>query len=154
MTERTRAMQAHPAGKGRALEDLPELHELEELADIIAMAPVARRQDQQEDWEELLAHVISAPWSSFEEAASETYFGALDLLMQKQAAYGPKAISGSPGGAINGINVRMHDKLSRAINLADRPTVPEYESLLDTYRDVANYAVIAVLVLEGKWPTS
>jgi hypothetical protein len=52
----------------------------------------------------------------------------------------------------------MHDKLSRAINLA-RPvdsgapySNPHHESLRDTYRDLANYAVIAVMVLEGTWP--
>jgi hypothetical protein len=30
--------------------------------------------------------------------------------------------------------------------------VPPHESIRDTYRDIANYAVIAVMVLDGTWP--
>lgn len=79
-----------------------------------------------------------------------------ELLVRKQKDYGPHAINNSPGGALLGINVRMHDKMSRAANLISSGKGPEVtdESVLDTYRDIANYAVIAVMYLEGTWPGS
>ena len=46
----------------------------------------------------------------------------------------------------------MHDKLARINNLIDNNKDPEHESLEDSFRDMANYAVIALLVLKGKWP--
>lgn len=42
-----------------------------------------------------------------------------DLLLSKHADYGPKNISDSPGGPLNGLRVRMHDKLARINNLVD-----------------------------------
>jgi hypothetical protein len=80
----------------------------------------------------------------------------IDLLVRKQTDYGPHAINLSPGGALLGINVRMHDKMSRVANLISSGKGPEVadESVLDTYRDIANYAVIAVMYLEGTWPGS
>lgn len=90
----------------------------------------------------------------FELAVYEITEGLADLLISKQKDYGPDAITNAPGGPLMGINVRLHDKLSRAINLAQfRPTPPEHESLLDTYRDLANYAIIALLVLSDEWPS-
>ena len=43
-----------------------------------------------------------------------------DLLISKHKDYGPKNISDSPGGPINGLRVRMHDKLARINNLVDK----------------------------------
>lgn len=92
---------------------------------------------------------------TFEDHVFELLFGLGELLVSKQRDYGPDAINLSPGGPLMGINVRLHDKLSRARNLTElRPTRPEHESLVDTYRDIANYAVIAAMVLEGTWPSS
>ena len=75
-----------------------------------------------------------------------------DLLLQKHRDYGPKNISSAPGGAINGLRVRMHDKLARINNLTDAKKEPENESLRDSFMDLANYAMIALLVLDGEWP--
>lgn len=88
--------------------------------------------------------------ASFADYAGEIYAGLHTLLVTKQADYGPHAINRAPGGALNGIHVRMHDKLERAIHLEGRDV--NHESLVDTYRDLANYAVIAVMVLDGTWP--
>ena len=43
-----------------------------------------------------------------------------DLLIQKHYDYGPKNIAESPGGPINGLRVRMWDKLARINNLFDK----------------------------------
>lgn len=74
-----------------------------------------------------------------------------DLLLSKHKDYGPKNISQAPGGAINGLRVRMHDKLARINNLIDSGASPEHESLEDSFKDMANYAIIGLLVLRGKW---
>ena len=73
-------------------------------------------------------------------------------LISKHKDYGPRNISQSPGGPLNGLRVRMWDKLARINNLIDNNVEPENESLLDSFKDMANYAIIGLLVLEGKWP--
>ena len=74
-----------------------------------------------------------------------------DLLLSKHKDYGPKNISQAPGGAINGLRVRMHDKLARINNLIDSGENPEHESLEDSFKDMANYAIIGLLVLRKQW---
>jgi hypothetical protein len=74
-----------------------------------------------------------------------------DLLLSKHRDYGPKNISQAPGGAINGLRVRMHDKLARINNLVDSGASPEHESLEDSFKDMANYAIIGLLVLRNRW---
>ena len=89
--------------------------------------------------------------SDFVKAVSTTYDEAEKLLLKKHKDYGPKNISGSPGGAVNGLRVRMHDKLARINHLYDSGATPENESLRDSFIDMANYAIIALLVLDGEW---
>jgi len=45
----------------------------------------------------------------------------------------------------------MHDKLARINNLYDSQSNPEHESLEDSFKDMANYAIIGLLVLRGQW---
>jgi hypothetical protein len=89
--------------------------------------------------------------AEFIKAVGITYDEAEKLLLKKHKDYGPKNISGSPGGAVNGLRVRMHDKLARINHLYDSGATPENESLRDSFIDMANYAIIAMLVLDGKW---
>jgi len=74
------------------------------------------------------------------------------VLLAKHRDYGPKNISQSPGGALNGLRVRMHDKLARINHLIDNKATPENEALIDSFLDLANYAIIAQLVLRKEWP--
>ena len=73
------------------------------------------------------------------------------LLLSKHRDYGPKNISQAPGGAINGLRVRMHDKLARIHTLFDNGVEPEHQSFEDSFKDMANYAIIGLLVLRGQW---
>lgn len=80
----------------------------------------------------------------------------IELLLSKHLDYGPKNITDSPGNAINGLRVRMHDKLARINNLYEymvdtKGFQPQHESLEDSFKDMANYAIIGLLVLRGKW---
>jgi hypothetical protein len=89
--------------------------------------------------------------ANFIKAVQVKYDEAEKLLLKKHKDYGPKNISGSPGGAINGLRVRMHDKLARINHLYDTGATPENESLRDSFIDMANYAIIAMLVLDDEW---
>lgn len=84
---------------------------------------------------------------------SEKYYGQLHrVLVKKQKDYGPSNIASAPGGPLNGLRVRIYDKVSRINNLVDSGATPENESLKDSFLDLANYAIIALMVLDNKWP--
>lgn len=89
---------------------------------------------------------------NFENNVHWVYKEAQELLLRKHRDYGPKNISHSPGGAVNGLRVRMHDKLARINNLYDSGATPENESLRDSFIDMLNYSAIALMVLDGNWP--
>jgi hypothetical protein len=75
-----------------------------------------------------------------------------NLLVRKHHDYGPKNIAHSPGGPLNGLRVRMWDKIARINNLLDSGVKPSNESLRDSYLDLLNYSAIAMMVLDGVWP--
>jgi hypothetical protein len=75
-----------------------------------------------------------------------------NLLIKKHHDYGPKNISQSPGGPLNGLRVRMWDKVARINNLIDSNVNPSNESLRDSFIDLLNYSAIAMMVLDGTWP--
>lgn len=89
----------------------------------------------------------------FNNDVADVTSGLFDLLIKKHKDYGPKNISLSPGGPLNGLRVRMWDKLARINNLVESGAEPENESLEDSFKDMANYAIIGLLVLQGKWPS-
>jgi hypothetical protein len=77
-----------------------------------------------------------------------------NLLIKKHNDYGPKNIALSPGGPLNGLRVRMWDKVARINNLIDSGVKPSNESLRDSFIDLLNYSAIAMMVLDGTWPES
>lgn len=92
------------------------------------------------------------PSGEFNEAVQQKFQHAKAVLLQKHKDYGPKNISQSPGGPLNGLRVRMWDKFARINHLIDTGATPENESLKDSFLDMANYAIIAMLVLDDEWP--
>jgi hypothetical protein len=93
----------------------------------------------------------ASPNLQFEEAVQQKFQHAKHVLLSKHKDYGPTNISLSPGGPLNGLRVRMHDKMARINHLIDSKRKPEYESLKDSFLDLANYAIIAMLVLDDEW---
>ena len=93
----------------------------------------------------------SAP-DKFELDTYEISDELLNLLLSKHKDYGPLNIAKSPGGPINGLRVRMWDKIARINHLVDNGAEAEHESLEDSFKDLANYALIGLMVLRGKWP--
>lgn len=87
---------------------------------------------------------ISDMWSVMDRAGN--------LLISKHHDYGPLNIARSPGGPINGLRVRMWDKIARINHLVDNNSAPQNESLRDSFMDLLNYSAIAIMVLDGNWP--
>ena len=117
--------------------------------------PTRRTRLQSEILREAISDVADSNRGSsadFNNDVADVTSGLFDLLISKHKDYGPKNISLSPGGPLNGLRVRMWDKLARINNLVDTGAKPENESLEDSFKDMANYAIIGLLVLQGKWP--
>jgi hypothetical protein len=95
----------------------------------------------------------SAKINAFEEDVNDIAFELVQLLLQKHKDYGPKNINNSPYGATQGLVVRMWDKIARIVNLTNNKRHAENEPLEDSFKDLANYAIIGLMVQRGKWPT-
>lgn len=88
----------------------------------------------------------------FVKNVSDQFSEAGKLLLKKHNDYGPTNIANAPGGALNGLRVRMHDKQARINHLIDNNIDPKNESLRDSFLDLANYAIIALMVIDEQWP--
>lgn len=78
---------------------------------------------------------------------------AYDLALRKQESYGPYNILRSPGGALNGLRVRLSDKQARWNHMLDTGNADRVnESLRETFMDALNYCAFAVLILDGTFP--
>jgi len=75
-----------------------------------------------------------------------------NLLITKQSDYGPGNVNNAFGGPINGLLVRIGDKFERLKNLFASGKEPKHESIEDSFKDMANYAVIALMIERGSWP--
>ena len=84
----------------------------------------------------------------------------LQLFCMKQADYGPKNIgmgdvvvdtNKKVKRSLTGLSVRMNDKIQRMLNLTFNNREPENESVEDTLIDIANYAVMALIVQRKLW---
>ena len=114
-----------------------------------------RIQDNTDGYDGIQSHPNGlSPSIKFESDVREVMRELGDLLISKHRDYGPKNISQSPGGPLNGLRVRMHDKTARINNLVDKGLSAQHEPLEDSFKDLANYGVIALLVLRGKWDTA
>jgi hypothetical protein len=71
------------------------------------------------------------------------------LFAKKHNDYGPGSVAlfGNVG-----LYVRMCDKIWRLRNLLFESKEPKNESIEDTLKDIANYALIWLLYLKGEWP--
>jgi hypothetical protein len=97
-------------------------------------------------WEPITAPFVDDPFrASVEAIAAEL----VDLLCRKQADYGPGNINAF---GEKGVVVRMNDKMERLKRLVWGDKEPANESVEDSYKDMGNYAIIALMVRRGVWP--
>lgn len=68
------------------------------------------------------------------------------LMVRKQRDYGHGNILKF---GVRGCLVRASDKVERLANLDRRGSLPENEAVTDSWRDLANYAIIALMLERG-----
>jgi len=86
----------------------------------------------------------------------EIFQGALEtitkeltnVMVSKQHDYGSANIT--EFGEF-GVLVRANDKMARLKNLIDSENAPNNESIEDTWKDLANYSIIALMLRRGWW---
>ena len=84
----------------------------------------------------------------------------LYLFCEKQLDYGPTNIGMGQSKvktkkdvrlSLMGLGTRLNDKISRFLNLTMQDRKPNNESIDDTLIDIANYAVMALIVRSKLW---
>lgn len=83
----------------------------------------------------------------------------LELFAKKHLDYGMGNIAaGTDLGtkeerefALSGLWYRMSDKINRWKNLIVQSRQPQNETIIDTFQDICNYAIIAQLVEKNLW---
>lgn len=109
--------------------------------------------DRLQEWDDnLQAYANSQVDDEFIANVWKVLDSAGNLLIRKHHDYGPKNVAHSPGGPLNGLRVRMWDKVARINNLVDSKVSPSNESLRDSFIDLLNYSAIAIMVLDKTWP--
>lgn len=88
---------------------------------------------------------------SFEESIRAIATEIAELVISKQKDYGTKNILNSPFGPEQGLVTREYDKLARLANLLSSGKKPKNESIEDSWKDVAGYALIALMVRRGSF---
>ena len=126
-----------PDGTSRMVGDLRDLYNQDRLRQ-------RNNRDSTTEGKRIDDEFIANMWAVMDAAGN--------LLISKHHDYGPLNIARSPGGPINGLRVRMWDKIARINNLVDSNVKPSNESLRDSFMDLLNYSAIAMMVLDGNWP--
>lgn len=86
----------------------------------------------------------------FQDAMTEILGEVGDGLIRKQLDYGPNAIARF---GIEGIVIRMSDKMERLINLTQLQRDAEVdESIEDTLADIVGYAIHGLLMQRHDYP--
>jgi hypothetical protein len=86
---------------------------------------------------------------TFEEAVDATLFEMRKTMIDKQRDYGPGNIADF--GEL-GVLIRSNDKIARLKNLLyENPNEPTNESIDDTWLDIGNYALIAMMLRRNLW---
>ncbi len=73
------------------------------------------------------------------------------LMDRKQIDYGPHNIADF---GTTGVVMRLNDKIQRVKNLhkGGRRRKAQNESLMDSFRDISNYGIIAMMLELDRWP--
>ncbi len=82
---------------------------------------------------------------TFEEAVGEVMAELRKLMINKQRDYGHRNIMDF---GEYGVLVRANDKIARLKNLLGKKE-PKNEAIEDSWRDLANYAIIALMLRKG-----
>jgi hypothetical protein len=83
---------------------------------------------------------------------ADVFDEAEDLMIGRHRDYGPGNIANAYPDPLTALVVRMGDKSERIKHLLSSSHSIYGESLRDSWLDLANYGLIGVMVIDGKWP--
>lgn len=92
------------------------------------------------------------PDTGFVDDVNMVFREALDLLIGRHADYGPGNIANAYPDPLTALIVRMGDKTERIKHLLSKGGGTYGERMRDSWIDLANYALIGVMVQDGTWP--
>jgi len=83
---------------------------------------------------------------TFEESCRETAQEVAELIIQKHKDYGPDNILVFQE---QGLIVRLWDKIGRLKHLLWTNSNPNYDSVVDSFTDIAGYGIIGLMLQKG-----
>jgi hypothetical protein len=83
---------------------------------------------------------------------ADVFDEAEDLMIGRHRDYGPGNIANAYPDPLTALVVRMGDKSERIKHLLSSSHSIYGERLRDSWMDLANYGLIGVMVIDGKWP--
>ena len=83
---------------------------------------------------------------TFEQACRNIALENAGMVAEKHKDYGPDNILVFKE---QGLVVRMWDKIGRLKHLVWKKEIPKHESIEDTFKDLAGYAIIGLMLAEG-----
>lgn len=98
------------------------------------------------DWQDRV------PRTGFVDDVSEVFAEAINILIGRHADYGPGNIANAYPDPLTALIVRMGDKTERIKHLLSKGGETYGERMRDSWLDLANYALIGVMVQDGTWP--
>ena len=103
-----------------------------------------------DDFEAKLVIDGSSGSEILERGMAENLVKLFEIFKKKQASYGKGNIADY--GEV-GVLIRSNDKIKRLRNLVylNKPNPLDNETIEDTWLDLADYALIALLVRDGTW---
>ena len=81
--------------------------------------------------------------TTFDGACAKEAMGVANIVVRKQKDYGPANITTF---GLEGVMIRLSDKINRLINLLQNQKDPENESVEDTLIDISGYAIIGLML--------
>ena len=98
------------------------------------------------DWQDRV------PRTGFVDDVSEVFAEAINILIGRHADYGPGNIANAFPDPLTALIVRMGDKTERIKHLLSKGGDTYGERMRVSWIDLANYALIGVMVQDGTWP--
>lgn len=87
-------------------------------------------------------------FTSFEDSCKDIAMQISEVVISKQRDYGSNNILKF---GEKGVIVRLSDKIERAKNLLWDNNKPNNESIEDTFIDIAGYAIIQLMLIDGSF---
>jgi len=87
---------------------------------------------------------------TFETKVEMLFDKMVELLLKKRADYGDNFEKSTDKFGLMSPLIRMQDKLNRLTNLVKNGTMPQNESIEDTFKDLLGYSALSLIWLKDQ----